>query len=148
MRQLKWFFMGLDHVAGSGFPLELFCPLLRELAMSPSHSPGTFPITPTCTTCHALLIWLSRCVAVWGPPRENPGHRPNNRVFHMFRFVFLSLPITLMRCILWFGQQLGLPSCDALLEPVLLRKHQSATSRYLGWVFFGMTSCGSSFDGT
>ena len=37
-------------------------------------------------------------------------------------------------CTFWFGQQLGLPGGDALLGPVLLRKHQGATSRYVnGW---------------
>ena len=40
----------------------------------------------------------------------------------------------MVRCILWFGQQLGMPGCDALLGPVLLRKHQGAASHCLnGW---------------
>ena len=107
---------------------------------------GLVPITVVsslCVLCTTVRFSVVLCLhrvswifAVWGPPRENPGHRPNNRDFHMSRLVFLSLPVTprhMVRCILWFGQQLGLPGCDALLGPVLLRKHQGAASRYLGW---------------
>ena len=109
------------------------------------------------------------CVAVWGPPRENPGPRPNDRCLTPCATVRFSVVLCLHRvswylrfgvhrvktlgtvpmtvvphvpvfahhpdpCTFWFGQQLGLSGGDALLGPVLLRKHQGATSRYVnGW---------------
>ena len=51
--------------------------------------------------------WISRqhlvialCVAVWGPPRENPGPRPNNRCLVPVSCAVLSAP-WVMVCAVW-----------------------------------------------
>ena len=71
---------------------------------------GLVPITVVSPMCHGAILCCAvsaPCImvfAVWGPPRENPGHRPNNRVLHMSRLVFLSCPsIHATSCIAYSG---------------------------------------------
>ena len=139
-----------DRLRDTGKAAGILVPSLNSgvalLALVPSPTPGCYvvmrfgvhrgkalglvpkTVVPLCPMLCCLHHGPWFC-AVWGPPRENPGHRPNDRFPHVP--VFAHHPDS---CIFWFGQQQGLPGCGALLGPVLLRKHQGATSRYVnGW---------------
>ena len=87
-------------------------------------------------------------LAVWGPPRENPGLRPKDRNLtcdYCFSVTALHpTPHGALHALVW-ASSLRVPCCHALAWGWgSVRKHHSAASRYLESGGFGMTSCGRS----
>ena len=71
----------------------------------PGHRPNNTYMHDLPCSAHLVVALF----AVWGPPRENPGPRPDNRDFHISRLLCTTVRFSVVLCLhrvswcLWFG---------------------------------------------
>ena len=97
-----------------GFPLRTW--LSRCVLRFGVHRGKTLGLVPRTVvfpvSCAVLSApWVMVC-AVWGPPRENPGHRPNNRFLCAVPFI----PRLISWHYLWLDASLEGAQCHASLS--------------------------------
>ena len=110
------------------------------------HSHAATP--PSCPALFSVVLCSARCVmvfAVWGPPRENPGQRPKDRVSTCDDLSSCHCPsLHATWCVACSGSGIQLKDAFAAMTCLGLGSCEStrgAASHHVESGGFGMTSC-------